>query len=329
MNESVFPDIYFLPEWGTLFQKHDGGEVCVFDFENEKGRVFYQFNKRRISSERENEVYYDTVTVYGFNGPVVLKDESGNRNALIEDFNRAFQEYCMENKIVSEYIRFSPWIKNHEDFKEIYTLSYNNYTLYTDLSNDDFFNTQFCSKIRNLIRKSAANGVTVEYDFTGSSIDRFSELYNIMAEKNGISSYYIFAEDFLKNSFTALGDKQFIINAKFEGKTISSAMFLQHGKLMHYHLAANDPAYYSLNANSLILNEACKWGVKNNKSALHLGGAFSEQLFSFKKQFTKNAGLDFYVGKKIRQEEVYGRLVSERLQKGEIVSGNYFPLYRG
>lgn len=235
----------------------------------------------------------------------------------------------MKENIVSEYVRFNPWLKNHLDFEKTYTTKYNNYTLFTDLTVDNFFMQEYCSKIRNLIRKAVKNGVQLEFDFTGASLKELHRLYQMMAKKNNVAEYYLFDFDFLLKTFVDLKNKQFIINGIFEDKYISSAIFLHHGDYIHYHLSANDPKYYPLNANSLILREACKWGQNNGKKQMQLGGAFSDELFAFKKQFTKKGICDYYVGKKIRNEAIYDEFVNLKLTNGTITNYSYFPLYRG
>jgi len=324
-----YPDIYFLPEWGDLYQEHDKGVVDRFEFKNELGHIYYQFMKRQLPEDLDLGSYCDIVTPYGFNGPVILESDQGSKLILIAEYDKEFQKYCIDNNIISEYIRFNPWLKNHLDFEKIYTTKYNNYTLYTDLTVNDFFMQEFSSKIRNLIRKAVKSGIQIEFDFSGATITEFYRLYQMMVEKNKVADYYIFKSDFLKKTFLSLKDKQFIINAVYEDKYISSAIFLHYGDYIHYHLSANDPDYYPLNANSMILREACLWGQNNGKKQMHLGGAFTDELFAFKKQFTKKGICDYYVGKKIRNEEIYNELVNKRLKNGGILNNLYFPLYRG
>lgn len=322
------PDIYFLPDWGKLFQEHDGGEICVFEFKNELGHIYYQFIKQHLPANLGYDQYFDIITVYGFNGPVIIKCDSTNKERLVIEYNNAFQKYCLNNNIISEYIRFSPWLKNHLDFESIYATRYNNYTLFTDLTVHDFFMEEYSSKARNHIRKAVKSGVILEFDYTGVSINEFQRLYKLMAKKNNVSEFYLFKTEFLKRSFNVLNNKQFIINAIFENKYISSAIFLHFGKYIHYHLAANDPSYYGFCANSMILREACTWGQLNGKTQMHLGGAFSKELFAFKKEFIKQGICDYYIGKKIRNEEIYQDLVNKRINSGPISNMSYFPLYR-
>lgn len=327
MNE--FPDIYFLPIWGNVYAEHDPGVVDRFFLNVPEGRVYYQFMKRPIPDELSYPGYYDTVTPYGFNGPLILECDPAAKTTLVQMYDQAFQEYCEQKKIIAEYIRFNPWLENHRDFSETYSLNYNNYTLYTDLEVEDFFMQEFSSKIRNLIRKAIRMGVEVEFDSSGDQLPEFQRLYQMMTEKNPVSDYYQFDTTFLQNTFKMLKGKQFMLNARYQNQIISSAIFLHHGNYLHYHLSANDPAYYSLNANSLILCRAAEWGKRNGKKQFHLGGAFSDSLFAFKQQFTKRGKCDYYVGKKIRNRELYDELVNARGKSENPPNSGYFPLYRG
>lgn len=95
---------------------------------------------------------------------------------------------------------------------------------------------------------------------------------------------------------------------------------------MHYHLAANDPSAYPLAGNSLVISEACHWGVENGKKELHLGGAGSdENLYRFKRNFTKAPPLELLMGKKIRMPEAYDQLSEAKKAQEGIKHPGYFP----
>ncbi|WKA53856.1 GNAT family N-acetyltransferase [Planococcus shixiaomingii] len=322
------PDIYFLPEWGKSYESKDGGELKIFELENEVGHVFYQFVLRQVPVENGNAIYFDTITPYGFNGPLILRCEPDKKEELVASFNAEFQKYCEKNNIVAEYIRFNPWLKNKSDFEKIYDIEDNGSTVFIDLTVNDFFSEEFSSNSRKQVRRAWKNNVEIEYDFTGASIQEFHRLYNIMAKRNNINNYYLFTEEFLADSFKRLEGKQFIISAKHEGNYVSAALFIHHGDYLHYHLSANDPEYFHLAGNSLIVYEACRWGTENGKKELHLGGA-NNSLYRFKSGFTKRETLEFEVGTKVRIEEAYNLLVDYKKSKSEISDTNYFPLYRG
>ncbi|RNF39535.1 GNAT family N-acetyltransferase [Planococcus salinus] len=327
-----FPDIYFLPEWGKYFEKKEvEGELRIVELENEWGHVFYQFIVRPIPLISGPTLYYDTITPFGFSGPIILKCEKGRNEELAVLFNQKFQEYCEAHHIVTEYVRFNPWLKNLNDFKGFYSLRNNGITQYIDLTVNDYFAEEFSPKSRTQVRKARKSGVEIELDFTGAHTKEFCRLYELMAIKNNVENeYYLFTEEFIRDSFKLLEGKQFILFAKYQGNYISASLILHHGDYVHYHLTANDPEYFHLAANSLIIDEACRWGVEHGKKQLHLGGTSGdEQLFRFKKKFTKTAPLDLLMGKKIRNEEVYNMLVDFKKSNGGIQNMDYFPLYRG
>lgn len=320
----TIPDIYYLENWSKLYAEKECGIPERFEMEIETGKIIYPFIKRKIDTKINNKTYYDIVTVYGFNGPIII-GKVENRKQAAEIFNQKFQEYCKNNNIIAEYIRFSPWFKNYLDFGEIYNLKLNKQTIFIDLTVNDVFMDEISSKRRNCIRSAIKKGVTIQFDFEGNTVEDFHKLYQNTISKNNISEYYQLSIDFLRRHFEILKGNVFIANAMFENKIISSSIFVHQDKQLHYLYSANDYAYTYLNGNSLILSEVANWGKANGKEKFHLGGAtVSEDLRKFKLSFTKNEGLDYYVGNKIRQEKIYDELV--KITNNE--NNTYFPKYR-
>lgn len=317
----LYPDIYYFPQWSELNSVLDGGTAEHYEFQCDYGQIYYPYIKKKISTKVNNQTFYDTVTPYGFNGPVVIAAD--DKEKLLEEFEKNFNSYCADKHIVAEYVRFSPWLKNHEDFEKYYSLKHNNQTLFIDLKKD-FFTEEYSHSCRNNIRKAAKNSITVKFDYEGDTLKEFIKLYDKMAVKNSVSSYYSFDEMYFKNTMDKMKGNIFIIYAVFEGIIISSAMCLHHDKYLHYHLMGNDYEYITLGANSLLCHEAAKWGQEHGMSEFHLGGAFSESLLRFKKNFTRTGFLDFYVGKRIRDRCSYNSLI-ELLGRN---SSGYFPEYR-
>ena len=328
----TFPDIYFLPEWGRAYEvKEKGGELRRFELKNEIGHVYYQFIVRKTPVQTDEQEYYDTITPFGFSGPVILKCLPNRRKELSKIFDEAFQKYCLENHIVTEYVRFNGWINNLNDFEDFYKTRNHGTTVFIDLTGEDFFRDEFSSNTRRKVRKAQKNNVEVEIDYTGATSHEFCRLYAMMVKKNDVTNeYYQFSEGFIRESFNYLNGKQFLINAKYEGKYISSILIIHHGDSLHYHLAANDPDYFHLEGSSFLTFEACRWGVENGKKTFHLGGANDdENLHRFKMGFTKSEPLELLIGMKIRNHEAYKELVTIREKMTEPLYEGYFPLYRG
>lgn len=328
--ERVYPDIYFLPEWGEFYEtKEVQGKHAIFEVRHEWGHIYYQFIVRPIPVEMAGPSYYDIITPYGFSGPIILSGDPEKKQQLVEVFEEQFGQYCAEHRIVTEYVRFSPWLKNRLDFQTLYDFRDNGFVQYIDLTGDDFFMDQFASVSRGQVRKAIKNNVEIEFDYTGKYAEEFYRLYMMTVEKNNIDPYYVFSVESLRKSFEAFAGKQFFLFAKHEGQFISASFILHHGDYVHYHLTANNPAYYSLSGNSLIVNEMCRWGVAHGKKQVQLGGAPDERLYRFKRNFNRTTPLDLHMGKRIHDQRAYDELVEAKIQTVGIQHPDYFPLYRG
>jgi hypothetical protein len=321
----ILPDIYFEPAWGELYAIKENGLYQTFLFRSGYGQVYYSFVKRLIDIKVDGLTYYDIITPYGFSGPVVLENSKNNRTELLEEYKKSFDNYCFENRIVTDSCRFSPWIKNHVDFTHMYELVPNYTTVGIDLSVESIFMDELSSKKRNMIRKAKKLGITIHYDFKGENLDRFLFLYEKTIIKNDISDYYRFSKDFLLDNFKRLSGKILIAYAEFEGNIISIAIFLLNAPYIHYHLASNDTNHKGTPANDALIYEIAEYGKKNGYKYFMLGGAGSNShLHSHKMGFTKNSEFDFYKGRRICNPDVYQKI----LMNCKKVDASFFPSYR-
>ncbi len=329
ITNSMLPDIYFLPEWGDHYAARDKGKAERFNFVHEFGHIYYQFVKKPVPFILENTQYYDIVTPYGFSGPIILSYVDNKKQALCEAFNIAFSEYCMSNNIVAEYVRFNPWLKNQEDFKDFYSLTYRCKTVYVDLTTKDFVMDEFHHTTRKHLQKAFHSDFTVKFDYTGETVDEFIDIYQFTVNKNHLEKSYQFDEDFIRNSFKNLSNNQFIMTAYRRDIPIASSISLHHGSYVHGHLLGINPDFYKMGISSLLYYEVSKWGVENGKTHFHVGGANTEGLMSYKKKLTKNGFCDYYTGTRIRSNEIYDSLAQIAKKNKANLDESFFPIYRG
>ena len=320
-----YPDIYYLPEWLSLYAQRDGEDYGYYTLQCEYGAVIYPYVKRKVPYWVEGKQYYDIITPYGFNGPYI--EECSDKSKLLETFDTDFSVYCKQNGIIAEYVRFSPWLKNQGDFYQLYSIRDNSKTIAIDLSVPDILMDEIKSKRRNIIRSAQKKDVSINFDFSGKSIEKFCILYQNTIKKHDIGAYYQFPDSFIREHFSSIINKVFIANAEIDGRVISSSIFIHHDDNLHYHLSANDYSALKYQGNSLLLYEVALWGKENGFKRLHLGGigVADKSLMDFKMSFTHSEGLPFYIGTKIRNEGVYDALAK---MHGDSKT-NYFPVYRG
>lgn len=329
-------DIYYQTKYIYPFYKYGDGKPTLIYAKDGENIVFNVFFIRDIGEELnlnkciENNKYYDIITPYGYGGADVINKPSCE---LIEYFFEKQEKYFVENNVVSEFIRFNPLNNNNEHYKntkyEIIKLSN---TVYMSLNNDEQIWTQMESRCRNTIRKAQKMDIKIKIGFNKKMIDEFQNIYYETMKRDNAKQYYFFNENFFNNYYNTMKENSIIVTAYKEKIPISSSLFIYSDKNAHYHLSGTLTNYLKLGANSLILYEAAKKLRSIGCQRLHLGGGYGgndSPLLKFKKSFSKNELLDYYVGKKIYNKAIYDKLVGIRGKETNFDNtSSFFPLYR-
>lgn len=326
-------DIYFTDEYCEVYEKNGDGILTKFFLDTDEGKVIYKFLKRKIDiSINDYEEYYDITTPYGYGGPLILECEEHNMEKLVQKFKSKFYEYCKENNIIAEFIRFHPIIENHRYMEAYIDISNIRSTICMDISNEDDMWNDISPTSRNKIRKAIKNNVKIDIDYSCTYLEEFLTLYEMTMKKNSAKNYYFFSREFFENNILLLKENIMIFRAILEEKCICSILVLKYGDYIHYYFSGSLEEYKNIGANNLLLYEIALWGSKNGFKKFHLGGGYSgddDSLFKFKKSFSKNGELKFFVGKKIYNKDVYNLLVNvHQKSTNKKIDYLYFPAYR-
>lgn len=324
-------DIYFEEKYGKLYEQIENGRSIVWKYEGVEGEVSHQFLLREIPINSSDNKWYDIVTPYGYGGPVVNKlNDDYKKSDLISSFYKSFEQYCMENKIVSEFVRFHPIIKNADDFGDIYHAECIRNTLGTNLRDyDSPTDSEFSKGCRKNIRKALNQGISWRVTPRPEQIDEFKEIYYSTMDRNNATDYYYFGDDYFSNCLKWFKDNIVYVEAIFEEKTIAAGVYFIYDKTIHIHLSGTLSEYLFLSPAYILRYAVTVWGKENGYEMIHHGGGRSnlkeDSLYLFKKQFAKNTEFEFFVGKKIWNKEKYDELC--RI-KGADENSSYFPAYR-
>ncbi len=328
----ILLDIYFLPEYGEICRFVEPGVCETYCLENEYGCIKNMFIKRPVPWLIEGEQYYDIITPYGYGGPIVL--ETSDQESLVSTYLESFGKYCIDNRIVSEFIRYHPIYRNWEPFKDIYNNIYSRHTVGTNLRDyDDPVQSEFSKSARKEIRKAINAGVKCKPIPCPENLDTFRRLYEETMDRNHAEPMYYFPDEYYHLLETVLRPYVLILEAEFMGEIIASELYFTAGKHLHAHLLGSNDKLLELSGGSLIEATAAQWGRDNGFFYIHHGGgrtsAEDDPLYLYKKKFGKNTEFDFYIGKKIWNEEVYNKLVDLRMKEKTISDPQFFPQYRG
>ncbi len=337
-------DVYFSSGYHKVYEEsyfdeiNDAfvGEAFLFFYGDEDNFVLFPFVKKRIELPYvDSGEYYDLSTVYGYSGPVVKCSSPELRKELVKEFLDSLTKYCVENKIVSGFIRFHPVANNYADFKEEVNLIDERETVFVNLEkdSDDLFG-ELNKKTRNQIRNAEKKGVEVYRSEDVEDLKEFVRLYLERMEFVKTSKRYLFPFEFYKNTVEMLEDKSSLFVAKYNGKVIASSLFIHYGPFAHYHFSGSDYNYWNLSPANLILWKAILYLKDKRFKKLHLGGGNSpgDSLFHFKSGFSKDRSM-FRGAGWIFDKEVYDKFVGLRKEfckENKIEFGDkFFPAYRG
>lgn len=323
-------DIYFLKEYGELYEEVEGGKLQVFKLESKLGKVTNMFIKREIPMKVNGITYYDITTPYGYGGPRIVEcKNSRNREELINEYEKQFAKYCKKNKIVSEFIRFHPFIKNHNDFYKVYEIEYMRKTIGTNLRDyDDPCQEEFSKSGRQIARKLFREGVTFELEEDPKKLKDFINIYKSTMDRNEASKFYYFGEDYFKEMLDNLPGHVMVSKALYKGEVIAVELYLLYDNYIHAHLSGTLNKYVYLSPSYVLKYGIAKWGKENGYELIHYGGGISnssnDSLLEFKKRFGKNTEFNFYIGKKVWNNNVYKKLCKHKNVENE----EFFPIYR-
>ena len=308
-------DIYFTPEYYSLYQNYGDGKALCFVFEKDGHIALYPFLKNPITPlgyELDKE-YYDIQGAYGYNGLIASTDNA----EFIAEFWKEFDAWCQENDVVAEFMRFHPLLNNQKSASPKMKNIFSRHTIALDLSLSlgEIWTQQFSSKNRNMIRKAEKEGVTI---VESDDYETFRKLYDSTMTNLNAEGYYFFPQNYYDEYKASFKDKSILFFVILNGKSIAGSMFMFSQDYAHYHLSARDREYSKYAANNLILwygiqkakELGCKW--------FHFGGgttgAENDSLLLFKQNFSKTK-TEFWIGKRVHNQAVYDCIVEQWKEK--------------
>lgn len=308
-------DVYYTPEYYELYENHGDGKAQCFVFEKDGDVALYPFLINSINTlgyELDKE-YFDIQGAYGYNGVV----SSSYNPGFINDFYKAFHEYCLSNCIVAEFTRFNPILNNSvfsQDYIDIIVdrktvgiklLLYNNI--------DEIVQNSYNKEARKNYRKALKQGLnyTIASD---NEYELFYKLYLQTMKAIGAESYYYFSEKFMRDFYNLLGDNQELILAWSNNELVGGFATLYSTNYAHNFLSAGSINQRNLNINEYMQHIAIERALNRDCKAIHFGGgntnSIEDPLFRFKAKFSKQR-LFFKIGKKIYNEKTYDLLVRQ------------------
>ncbi|WP_167859291.1 lipid II:glycine glycyltransferase FemX [Paenibacillus cymbidii] len=327
-------DVYATSSYCDIYEKNGEGSAKLFVYEQEDRIVVYPFLLRPLAGlpayERlaPGEMWYDASTPYGYGGPLTNETDLQRRKELLRQFDAAFDRYCRETRIVSEFVRFHPLLPEGLDYEAVQPAFVRN-TIAIDLrgSEEDIL-AAYSRDNRNRIRRALKEGLAVVRS-DPRRMDNLLALYYGTMDKKEASDYYYFSETFFRNTVDFLAGRIELFEVTCDGRTIASALFMHGSPYAHYHLMGSDKAYLRFAPINLLIHTAAMWLKSIGCTHLHLGGGYTgnDNLYRFKRSFNEREAVSFHVGTRVRDADKY-RLLAANVPGAAAAADGYFPAYR-
>ncbi|WP_066632790.1 GNAT family N-acetyltransferase [Desulfolucanica intricata] len=324
-------DLHYQLEYCRLFA--ETGIPELFLYREGDRYVVYPYIKRPINqipgiNNKLKGELYDITTPYGFGGPAASPEGD---EKFRDDFYRCFSQYCRENKIITEFIRFHPLLENHRLWDKQVSLTRVSSNVYVDLtlSEEDLWANYEYNNRKN-IKKACREGLEVLLEEEPKHFEEFLTIYYHTMDRNKAGRFYYFPREFYEKLHRDLKGSFLYAHTLKDGKIVSTELLLFNKQYIHSFLGGTLKDYYSYHPNNILKHEVIKWARAKGIKYFILGGGYKDGdgIFRYKRSFSRNGVVDFYVGKKIYDPETVQWLELLRASSKRTQDENYFPPYR-
>ena len=320
-------DIHYEPGYYRVFEGND--QALLFVCRQDSEFVVYPFLLRKVDHGGEitaGENYFDITSPYGYGGPLA---SPGADQQNLKSFWQSFGQFCRDSKIITEFIRFHPLIHNHEQAAGYVEPERNSSVVFIDLSQtEERIWSGYDYSCRKNIKKAARSGVTVIIDHTPRFFSDFSTIYRHTMDRNNSSDFYYFPDSFFDKIHRFLDGNYLYAHAFLEGKLISTELLLYSRTFIHSFLGGTLAEYFPFRPNNLLKHEVILWAKRKGIGYFILGGGRNDDdgIFRYKQTFAKESLANYYIGKKIHNQDTVRRLTG--LTDEEQEQKAFFPPYR-
>jgi hypothetical protein len=271
-------------------------------YEEDESIFYHGFHLAKIADTS----YYDIQSPYGYGGAISSSEDPSFLNSAWSAYNN----WCKEQQVLAEFIRFHPLLYNHRLYNGEVICDRD--TVFVDLSSHDLM-SNCAPRTRTAIRKAIKNGLTVEWAKPEQSWQDFQSLYNSTMKDLGAESFYFFPETY--HHLILNWDKANLVVCKLsDGSIGAAAVFLNSSHIMEYHLGASTQLGKTSGAMLLLMHTVSLKAQGLGYKFLYLGGGTNHEsdnsLLFFKSRFS-NLREPFQIGKQIFYPDIYNIMKQE------------------
>lgn len=326
-------DVFYLNEYVEAFMREDvsNGVPVLLYYVNGADKAINVVFKRDVAKDHHFEgklvadTYFDLITPYGYGG---FLGEISDYDSL----NNAYGQYCMDNGYVCEFVRFELFSDYYQHYSgETETRTHN---VVRNLENPkEEIWMDFKQKVRKNVKRANTYGLEIIIDESGTYMDDFLRIYYGTMDRSNAEELFYFKKTFFEELMSMENAAMF--HVRFEEKIISTELVIYGSENCYSYLGGTDSEYFYTRANDFLKYEIIKWAQEKGLKNFVLGGGYGadDGIFQYKMNLAPHGIKDFYIGRKIFDENVYRELLSIRSKgnkdmEDKLIHIGFFPAYR-
>lgn len=334
--------VFYSPEYCGL-HREAGSSAAMLLYQDNLGVAFDVTSVKDVASLP----FYDSVAgqfAYRpidlanpiYNGPIVVS-EGADLHELLRRYRNAVNQFCADNHVVTEFVRFHPLYEHPEELSRIEELIPVSDILYVDLREGyEVARKQYRKGHRWAAQKAARDGASWSFvEPVDDHLATFLRLYAWTQQRNGTRSMYVQKEPFFRSLFDVLKSRALLAESYAHGEVVSSSIFLDDKACLWYQYSGSALELLGTNAHTYLMDRTVAWAASKGISYLVLGGGGdphdpADRIAKFKR------GFSHLMGKVHQLKKVHHRATLEKLllakerynrSLGREVRGDWFPSY--
>lgn len=305
-------DATYLPEYHLAYAlRIQDSSPLLWHFEQGGEHFVYPFLLTPVALEGRTTPYFDITGIYGYTGPIATTADA----AFLKTAWAAFDVYAARQKVIAEFVRFSPFNRNEGFAHPQATVIVNRTLAASQLpATAETLLQSMGSKTRNMLRKAEREGLAARELPLPQYLPAFCSLYAETMERNQAPMFFRY-DDAYWAQLLNLGQQGLRLFGTFAGdKLVAASMAVAHGRSGLYHLGASLTEYARLGAGNLSLFAMSRGLAQGGVKFLNMTGgrtaAVNDPLLLFKRS-NANGTATFHISKRVVDTLAYNDVVTQ------------------
>ena len=322
-------DIHFTSNYGLVQEQLGNCEAMLAVMSYGGGFIMQPFVKRPIPIRTG---MYDLTSPYGFGGPVCSVADRGEWPIAGAMFFKMLADWCVENKVVTEFCRLHPFfIDRQRDMLLATEIGYLKPVVVIDLT--EFSEKKLARRVKRGIRKAQGASVVVDVRVDKTARDQFADLYASSMDRKHAGVRLRFGKAFLDAHFDLLGAQLFYAS---DGVGVRLLMVIGDYFTAYAHLLASNGESRNGGLDEILYSDAARSLKRAGYRRFHLGGGLTDDphdsLLAFKEGFSNQKILTGTYTRIYRPDDY--TLLSDMKRTMEFAAlgreslSSFFPTYR-